>query len=648
MSAIYGVVRMDGGPVDSAAVTSLQRELGLEGSDEFACWAGGNAAFGQRCTGDFRASGLEYFALADPDAGFVFVGAGRVDDREELARELGAASDRHTMADAHLLLAAYKRWRDDAPSRLLGDWSFAAWHPREHRLFIARDRLGPTPLYYHSEASAFAFAPSQRALLALGVVKPELNELYLAQYLVSWPAYHGEHTGIEAIKSLRPGHSLTVTPKRLEVRRYWEIEAVAEPRLRSRDEYVRGLREHLDEAVRARLRSPSRVGVTLSGGLDSSSIAVTAAAQLRREAKHLLAFTAHPQVDARRYVSERFGDELPLAQRTAAFAGNVELVAVDGSRLSPVGAIRHVLAVLGYPVHGAANLFWIVDMLQTAHDCGCSVLLNGQLGNAVISWAGGASSQPLAYQARTVGPVGLTRLLLRRVLPDSLRIMHARMKLDPQWYRTTAIHPALAQRLHLAARRLGDPAEYPGSPLQARIGLLHPLRSGLGSASAALGAHHGIEVRDPTSDVRLVSFALSVPDRVFIDPETRTDRWLIREAMRGRLPDEVRLNRRRGRQAADLVPRLRASAEEVDAALDELDRGPAADYVDVSYMREVFALIQREDTPEALHKAGPVLMRGIMGGLYVNSLEGPAAAPPSDSRAPARTSRASPEPSRPT
>ena len=117
---------------------------------------------------------------------------------------------------------------------------------------------------------------------------------------------------------------------------------------------------------------------------------------------------------------------------------------------------------------------------------------------------------------------------------------------------------------------------------------------------------------------RLLEFTFSVPDYIFIDPKTGMDRWLIREAMSGRLHDDVRLNRTRGRQAGDLVPRLRASAGEVEAALNELARGLAAEYVDVPYMRQVWQMIQAQDTPEAFDKSVTILTRGIMAGLFVN------------------------------
>jgi len=88
--------------------------------------------------------------------------------------------------------------------------------------------------------------------------------------------------------------------------------------------------------------------------------------------------------------------------------------------------------------------------------------------------------------------------------------------------------------------------------------------------------------------------------------------------MKGRLPDSVRLNRRRGRQAGDLVPRLRASADEVESALSEIAEGPAAEYLDVDRMREVWAGIRTEDTPQSFRLAISVLTRGIMAGLFIN------------------------------
>jgi asparagine synthase (glutamine-hydrolysing) len=168
-------------------------------------------------------------------------------------------------------------------------------------------------------------------------------------------------------------------------------------------------------------------------------------------------------------------------------------------------------------------------------------------------------------------------------------------------------------------QRLSDPNDMPSrGPLAQRYRILQPGRSTVGATYAELGAAYGLEIRDPTAEARVLEFALSVPDEIYIDPQTGTNRWLLCEAMKGRLPEEFRLNRRRGRQASDLVPRLRASAPEVDQALTELENGTAATYVDVPYMREIWEIVKTQDTPEALNKAHQVSARGIAAGLFVN------------------------------
>ena len=141
----------------------------------------------------------------------------------------------------------------------------------------------------------------------------------------------------------------------------------------------------------------------------------------------------------------------------------------------------------------------------------------------------------------------------------------------------------------------------------------------IGINYAEIGAINGLDIRDPTRDARILDFTFSVPDNVFIDPKTGIDRWLVREAMKDRLPDAVRLNNKRGRQSADIVPLLRSNTLEVEETLIELERGLAAEFVDVEYMRQIWRMAQSSDTHEARKYATTILLRGIMAGLFVNS-----------------------------
>ncbi len=625
MSGIFGIVRRDGAPVGLSPLENMRQAMANWGRDGFGEWSDGCAALGQARTWSTPESRSEALPLHDQTAGWVLSAAARLDNREGLLAEVACrdGTGRHeALSDDDLLLAAFRRWGARSPARLLGDWSFAAWHPAQRELFLARDQYGHTALYYYADERTFAFASSHLAILALRLVAIELDELHLAQYLISWQAYHGQRAAYSPIRRLPPAHVLTVTADRIDVRPYWGMEEPSQLRLPRRSDYAEAFRDVFDAAVRSRLRSCGPIAATLSGGLDSGSVASTAARLLGQQGARLPAFTAVPIADTAAYVRDGFGDELPLARATATFAGNIDLSATNSHTVSPIEGIRRALDLCGTPVHAAANMFWILDLMEAAQQSGCRVLLTGAMGNATISWHGSPLSQPLAFQLRRLGAKGLAKARLSRALPRVVLVRAARRRLDPEWYRSTAINPTFARRLNLIARRLEDPDSFPRSPLQERLSILMPGRSTLGSLWAEMGARFNQDVRDPTCDLRVIEFTMSVPDWVFIDPDRGLDRWLIRDAMRGRLPDQVRLNRSVGMQAADLVRRLRDCADEVETALDELATGPAGEYVDVPYMRDVWRIVQHEDTPESFRRSVGVLTRGIMGGLYVNALAG--------------------------
>jgi asparagine synthase (glutamine-hydrolysing) len=622
MSGIFGVFRRDGAPVHGT-LASMRSAMPEWGRDGFGEWSDGCAALGQARTSSTPECRFERLPLHDSAAGFVFTAAGRLDNREALISELGLrepASAAQGLGDGEVMMAAYRRWGERAPVHLLGDWSLAAWHPDRRRLFLARDQFGQTALYYHCDANGVAFCSSQRALLALRLTPLELDELYLAQYLISWPRYHGERTAASGLRRLPPAHTLAVTPERAQVACYWRLEDQLEPvRLPTRSDYAVALREIFDEAVRTRLRSDGQVGLMLSGGLDSGAVATTAAALVRRTGQRMTAFTSVP-IGSARDDDRMFGDELPFVRATAAAAGNVDVVPVPASRLSPIEGIRRALDLFGAPQHAASNMFWMLALHEQAQASGCRVLLNGGVGNSSISWPGDPLSQPLTYQLRSMGLDRWLRRRIKRALPVGVRVSVAKRRLDPEWWRFTAIDQRFARRLELGERRLEDPETFPRTPLEQRLGMLKPGRSRLGTVTAELGARFGVDVRDPTADIRVLAFTLSVPDAVFINAHDGSRRWLVREAMRNRLPDQVRLNRRQGLQAADLVTRLRSCAREVEDALDELHDGPATAYLDVARMRASWRAIQREETVDTHRMAVSILTRGIMGGLHVNAV----------------------------
>ena len=621
MSAIFGIFNTDQSPIPEQLPNAMQRALDHWGPDEQKRLIRHNICFGQHMLANTPEAQYEDLPC-QTESGLLFTAEARLDNREELCTQFGIPrAERAQVPDGALILRAYEKWGDACPDHLLGDWSFAIFDPAAQKLFLARDHLGNTALYYHQAANRFAFASSRRALLAIGAPR-RLNELYLAQMLIAWPAYHGPQTIDCDIFRLPPSHAMTVTPQATRVWQYWHLENTPELRLPSFEEYVEGLLEVYREAVRCRLRSSRPIAVTLSGGLDSGSVTALAGAELRAQGQRLLAFTSVPQYDVSDTVGpNRFGDELALARATAAHCGNVDHYVVTGEDITPVEGVRQMVALTEEPGYAASNFYWILDLFRMAQIHGVGALLTGQGGNGTVSWVGKPEFRSPRLMLKRYG----WREAVKKQLPIPL------LRAVQQWrsrrmdFNHTAIHPDFARRLNLAWQRaaaIGRDLSLPDGARNVREwrqGLIQPASNIVGALWAEVGAAHNMDVRDPTLDRRVMTYAFSIPDPVFGDGQG-ADRRLIRAAMTSLLPDEVRLNRRRGRQAADIAFRLQKSANEVEHVLEDLQSGPVAEYLNLRRMRQAWVDVQQDPGPHSTHRAVTILLRGISAGIFLDNV----------------------------
>ena len=189
--------------------------------------------------------------------------------------------ERAGATDGELILRAYERWGEDCPRWLYGDYAFALWDSGKRLLFCARDAVGVRPFFYVHGPGADSFS---RAIPPRRSPRPapsdDLDEAQAAAYLMGRPMGAGG-TFFRSVRSLPPGHSIAVGAETERVRRWWRPED-APPVVRESDEdYEREFLDVYSRAVRERLRDARPLGVHLSGGLDSSSVAVLAARELR-------------------------------------------------------------------------------------------------------------------------------------------------------------------------------------------------------------------------------------------------------------------------------------------------------------------------------------------------------------------------------
>jgi asparagine synthetase B (glutamine-hydrolysing) len=214
--------------------------------------------------------------LVSREGRIALVADARVDNRTDLIQALDLRGDPDKIPDSALILAAYERWGEDCADRIVGDFAFAIWDGNERKWFCARDPFGCRSVHYtHRPGQLFACATEIKALLAVAEIPRELEEMRVGLFLTG--TFDDQAiTFYKGIFRLPAGHCMVVDESGLRVRRYFELDPKRDIRFRTDDAYAEAFLEIFTEAVRCRLRATAPVLSTLSGGLDSTSIACVA------------------------------------------------------------------------------------------------------------------------------------------------------------------------------------------------------------------------------------------------------------------------------------------------------------------------------------------------------------------------------------
>ncbi|MEI6668923.1 MAG: asparagine synthase-related protein [Acidobacteriota bacterium] len=578
-------------------------------------------------------------------SGVVITSSARLDYRDELCGDLGInASDARPLSDDDLVGAAYAKWGRQSTAHLFGDWSFAAWDEHQRSLFLARDHIGNTGLFYVHRPPLFAFASTSKALVAMPEWRFVIDEWMLARYLVVFqpPEEERGKTIWQGIRTMLPAQTLTVDGRGLHTDTFWKLDAETRGRSGSDEDWVDGFLHRFRAAVTSRLGDGSVVASTLSSGLDSGAVTALAAQELADRGRSVVAFTSVPLHPAEHLVPGTRTDEWPLAATVAARYPNITHVPVRSEATTPLGGIKRAVALHGVPLHAAANMFWMAEIYDETRRRGIDRLLTGQLGNGGVSWSGG-SHRIFDLLARGHLLEGLEalrkwkgynrtswyRAVRRHILVPLLRPAWNRRHLLRRpglapWERYAAIHPAFAARLGLrdAMRAQGHDASFSRrmSAAEERWKTVWINGAMAGPIYHATALACGVRTLDPTADVRLLDFCFGVPDTE--DVHGGGERMLVRRAMEGILPPDVQWTVVRGKQAADVSYRLRDHPDEMAAALETVAASPAArEYLDLASLEKAWADLQHSVTRESDQGASILLLRGLMAGFFLASVD---------------------------
>lgn len=307
----------------------------------------------------------------------------RLDNRTQLLSELGytesETSDKIT--DPELLLKTYLKCGNDCVDKFLGDFAFVIYDPTDNSIFMSRDVMGVRPLfYYYKEGEVLAFASEIKALFALDYVSRTLNNEMVALYLCKagdFRPYKGD-TIYKNIKGVKPAFYCHITSKFFTEDFYWKLNLERFDTLKTEDEYIEAFKKTWIQAVKCRINTPEKVGGHLSGGLDSSSVSATAAMLLANQNRQIDTF--HMDVEEPRC------DERDYAEAVAEKHKNINLFYTRPKDYDFFEACKYFSEMSSIPPYYAVTPQAQIGWMKAAKEKKCRVFLTGHEGDTVVDY----------------------------------------------------------------------------------------------------------------------------------------------------------------------------------------------------------------------------------------------------------------------
>lgn len=560
MTAIAGLVDWTGGVAGDSSLHAMLAELSAFGAVRQSSRRLGPASFGHVLSIHVPEDVSDRQPVVACGGDMLLTADARIDNRDEIIAALGIdRRDAAALSDGMLLGAAWEKWGEAALDRMLGDMALALWDNVQGELLLARTPATTRSLFYHLGEKFAAFASMPAALHRLDAVPKRLNLDELARRVSGGAFFGTAESCFAAIDSVEPGTIVRIRSDGRRIARFWDASNIAIVR-RSAVDAAEEMRAELDRSVEACLRrSGGEVASHLSGGRDSSAVTATAAIALGRSGESLTALTAAPRAGFPHADGGYLHDESGLAKIVAAGLPNLRHV-ISRSRRVAICKLLDMSSRLHFaPMGGPANIAYWVRLLSEARDCGASTLLTASNGNFSISLGGLGALSDVARQngaaswwstaKRLAGQSQVPwRTILNQTfgphLPQPVHRMIHRWLAGPRAHQDYPLFaPVLGDRIRSVA------ANADTRPAASYRAIVRQIYRPLDYADKVALADHGIELRDPTADRRMIEFCLSLPADQLVGSQGQ--RPIYDLAFRDRVPKAVRSSPLKGFQGAD-------------------------------------------------------------------------------------------------
>lgn len=473
---------------------------------------------------------------------YVLAATCRIDNREEIATKISLENSQ-TKSDHEYILATYTCYQEKCVEYLLGDFSFVVWDKVEQTLFLTKDHLGIKPLFYYCDENFLLFSTNIHTIKAVKGVNLALDKLYIARELKNFsPTF--QDTFFQHIKRLTPAHYIKFYPPKNDIleQRYWELSTINISEFKTEDEIYTELRRLFTEAVVCRTRTNKNIGCQLSGGLDSSAIAVLLSRNIDKNRLHTYSFVLS---DKTRPYSENGIDEQETQNIIIDYA---DLKRENHHKIEEFhykDVFEQIetsnLVMGGYAV---ADCIWQETLFKKAKEQNIGFMMSGFPGDECVSNDG------MLYHFDFLGKFDFKKIItflrekqlrgLKRILTYYLAKWQGTY--EPSYHKTQFKRNLLNPNSTYYKTLRKDPNAFAFFSTFKEImknDVCRPHTCHRSESEGAYSQMHHMETVYPLADIRLIRLVYSLPSELF-NPQPHT-RSVFRNMCKGILPDQVRL-----------------------------------------------------------------------------------------------------------
>lgn len=424
-------------------------------------------------------------------------------------------------SDTEVVLKAYAVFGEDCVKQFNGIFAFAVWDSRKRTLFLARDRIGVKPLFYSLTRDGIVFASEIKALLKHPAVKPVVTQDGVAEIMLIGPAKRTGSGVFRDIKEIPAAHCGVLNENGFTLRRYWELKA--QPHTENFTETSAHVRDLITDAVKRQLVSDVPLCCFLSGGLDSSVISAIAAKEYAQQGKKLSTWSIDYKFNHQNFKASSFqpDEDAPWIVKMAEFLGsdhtNVEL---DTAELAD--ALTDSTRARDLP--GMADVDSSLYLFCREIRKKFPVALSGECADEIFG------GYPWYHRKEVLFYDGFP---WSTAVPERAALMKRRMSAcEAEEYVRRSYDRCIAQTDYLDS-------DNPNARRMREMFLLNLdyFMATLLDRKDRMSMAHGLEVRVPFCDYRIVEYAYNIPWEM--KSYTGREKGLVRHAMAGILPEDV-------------------------------------------------------------------------------------------------------------